>query len=121
MKWTNAGRIVTQKGRDMMLQESQTEDAESHNDEGRIATKEGTEQEEWSLKEWQEAGRQAEKDREASRPVAGTWTEDFMMRQNEGEHVGKWLSNKSVPWTWRRRLIQANSFSFPCGAHLYKM
>ena len=30
MKWTDAGRIVTKKGRDM-LQESQTEDAESHN------------------------------------------------------------------------------------------
>ena len=86
-----------QKGLDMMLQKSQTEDAGSHNvkssavymqhrwlsskqwhqvctpavrdkkremewtDEGQITMKEVTEQEEWSLKKWQEAGRQTEK------------------------------------------------------------
>ena len=85
MKWIDAGRIVTKKGREMILQDSQTEDAESHNikssavymatqmakfekwyqvctqavrdkkrelewtDEGRITTKEGEKQEEWSL------------------------------------------------------------------------
>ena len=36
-------------------------------DEGRVASKEGTEQEEWSLKVWQEAGRQAKTERQADR------------------------------------------------------
>ena len=56
--------------------------------------KEGTEQEEWSLKEWQEADRQTKKDIEAGRPVAGTWTEDFMMRQNESRNM--WASGSAT-------------------------
>ena len=34
--------------------------------------------------------------------------------------MGKWLKNKGLPWKARRRLMQANTNTFPCGAVLHR-
>ena len=71
---------------------------------------------------WQEVCMEAEKGKNGNRPITRTWTEDCMLRDNEGrEHIGTWLSNHSIPWSWRRRLMQVNAYCFPCGAQLFKM
>ncbi len=54
-----------------------------------------------------------------SDPLTDTWTSDFLSREGEGrEVVGKRLRDKTVPWQVQRRLMQAMTNSFPCGAHL---
>ena len=71
---------------------------------------------------WQDVCMEAEKGKNGNRPITRTWTEDFMLRNNESrEHIGTWLSNRSIPWSWRRRLMQVNAYCFPCGAQLFKM
>ena len=55
-------------------------------------------------------------------PLTDTWTTDFLSREGEGrEVIGERLRDKSVPWQVQRRLMQAVTNSFPCGAHLHRM
>ena len=57
-----------------------------------------------------------------SEPLTDTWTSDFLSREGEGrEVIGERLKDKTVPWQVQRRLMQAVTNSFPCGAHLYRM
>ena len=57
-----------------------------------------------------------------SEPLTQTWTSDFLSREGEGrEVIGERLRDKTVPWQVQRRLMQAVTNSFPCGAHLYRM
>ena len=57
-----------------------------------------------------------------SDPLTDTWTSDFLSREGEGrEVVGERLRDKTVPWQVQRRLMQAMTNSFPCGAHLHRM
>jgi len=38
-------------------------------------------------------------------PLYGTWVADFMLRQHAGRFtLGKYLSDKKIPWQRRRRL-----------------
>ena len=58
---------------------------------------------------------------EVGQPASSTWTVDFLTRRGESrECMGKWLRNKGVSWKARRRLLQANSNSFPCGTVLHR-
>ncbi len=57
-----------------------------------------------------------------SDPLRDTWTSDFLSRKGEvREVVGERLRDKTVPWQVQRRLMQARTNSFPCGAHLHRM
>ena len=57
-----------------------------------------------------------------SEPLTDTWTSDFLSREGEGrEVIGERLRDKTVPWQAQRRLMQAVTNSFPCGAHLHRM
>jgi hypothetical protein len=57
-----------------------------------------------------------------SEPLTDTWTSDFLSREGEGrEVVGERLRDKTVPCQVQRRLMQAMTNSFPCGAHLHRM
>ena len=52
-------------------------------------------------------------------PVTKTWSTDFLIRTGVSrEEMGKWLSNRSIPWRRRRRLIQIATGTFPCGEWL---
>jgi ribonuclease HI len=57
-----------------------------------------------------------------SEPLTDTWTSDFLSREGEGrEVIGERLRDRTVPWQAQRRLMQAVTNSFPCGAHLHRM
>ena len=57
-----------------------------------------------------------------SEPLTDTWTSDFFSREGEGrEVIGERLRDKTVPWQAQRRLMQAVTNSFPCGAHSHRM
>lgn len=57
-----------------------------------------------------------------SEPLTDTWTSDFLSREGEGrEVIGERLKDKTIPWQVQRRLMQAVTNSFPCGAHLFRM
>ena len=72
--------------------------------------------------EWQGVCMEAEKGKNSNIPMTRTWTKDLMLRENESrEHIGTWLSNRSIPWSWRQSLMQVNTYCFPCGAKLFKM
>ena len=44
-------------------------------------------------------------DKNIQQPLFGTWVADFMLRPDEGRFdLGKFLSNKKIPWKRRRRL-----------------
>ena len=44
---------------------------------------------------WQDVCMEVEKGKNGNRPITRTWTEDFMLRNNESrEHIGTWLSNR---------------------------
>jgi hypothetical protein len=46
---------------------------------------------------------------------------DFLLREGSSrEEIGKWLKNKSIPWQWRRRLLQVVTGTFPCGQQMVK-
>jgi hypothetical protein len=46
---------------------------------------------------------------------------DFLLREGlSREEIGKWVSNKSIPWQRRRRLLQVVTGTFPCGQQLVK-
>jgi len=53
-----------------------------------------------------QAGIQEKKKRgDIHQPFYGTWVADFMLRQDAGRFMlGKYLSDKKIPWQRRRRL-----------------
>jgi hypothetical protein len=54
-------------------------------------------------------------------PGTTTWTADFLTREGEGQKaMGDWLHDKLIKWKARRRLLQANSGTFPCESRLQK-
>jgi len=55
-------------------------------------------------------------------PFYGTWVADFVLRQDAGRFMlGKYLSNKKVPWQRRRRLRMAAAGITPTASFLTKI
>ena len=86
--------------------------------EGEEASKSG------SFKDEKAWGRKCFEDldqRRMGRPATGTWSTDFLLREGSSrEEIRKWLKNKSIPWQLRRRLLQVQTGTFPCGQQLVK-
>jgi len=54
------------------------------------------------------------KGRGIHQPLYGTWAVDFMLRKNAGRFtLGKYLSDKKIPWKRRRRLGMAVTGNMP--------
>ena len=71
--------------------------------------------------EWATACTDWRRGAEVGHPASNSWTVDFLTRRGESrEYMGKWLKNKGIPWKTRRRLMQANTNTFPCGAVLHR-
>ena len=55
-------------------------------------------------------------------PLYGTWVADFMLRQDAGRFMlGKYLSDKKIPWQRRRRLGMAVAGNTPTARFLTKI
>jgi len=55
-------------------------------------------------------------------PFYGTWVADFMLRQDAGRFMlGKYLSDKKIPWRRRRRLGMAVAGNTPTASFLTKI
>jgi len=55
-------------------------------------------------------------------PFYGTWAVDFMLRQDEGWfRLGKYLSDKKIPWKRRRRFGMAAAGNAPTASSLTKI
>jgi len=57
-------------------------------------------------------------------PFYGTWVADFMLRQDAGRPgfmLGKYLSNKKIPWQRRRKLEMAAAGNKPTASFLTKI
>jgi len=55
-------------------------------------------------------------------PFYGTWVADFMSRQDAGRFMlGKYLSDKKIPWQRRRRLGMAIAGNTPRASVLTKI
>jgi len=55
-------------------------------------------------------------------PAYGTWTADFMLRQNESRaFIGKYLNDPSVPWRYKRREMMAITKIIPVAKWLAKI
>jgi hypothetical protein len=51
-----------------------------------------------------------------------TWAAGFLPRKGQSrEALGKWLTNRAVPWKRRRRTLQVITGTFPCGKWLHKI
>ena len=65
--------------------------------------------------------REKKKRGDIHQPFYGTWVADFMMRQDAGRFMlGKYLSNKKIPWRRRRRLGMAVAGNTPTASFLTK-
>jgi len=54
-------------------------------------------------------------------PLYGTWVADFMLRQDAGRFMlGRYLSDKKIPWKRRRRLGMAVAGNTPTAIFLTK-
>ena len=59
--------------------------------------------------------------RRMGRPATRTWSTDFLLREGSGRvEIGKWMTNKAIPWRRRRRLLQVVTGTFPCGQQMMK-
>ncbi len=56
-----------------------------------------------------------------SEPLTDKWTSDSFSRGEGREVMGERLRDRTVPWQVQRRLMQAVTNSFPCGAHLHRI
>jgi hypothetical protein len=66
---------------------------------------------EWGKKRFEDLDQ-----RRMGRPVARTWSTDFLLREGlSREEIGKWLRNKPMLWQRRRKLLQVVTGTFPCG------
>jgi len=54
--------------------------------------------------------KEKEKREDIHQPFYGTWVADFMLRQDAGRFMlGKYLSDKKIPWQRRRQLAVAGN------------
>jgi ribonuclease HI len=59
--------------------------------------------------------------RRMGRPSTRTWSTDFLLREGSSrEEIGKWMTNKAIPWRRRRRMLQVVTGTFPCGQQMMK-
>ena len=59
--------------------------------------------------------------RRMGRPLMRTWSTDFLLREGSSrEGIGKWMTNKAIPWRRHRRLLQVVTGTFPCGLQMMK-
>jgi len=66
--------------------------------------------------------REQKKRGDIHQPFYGTWVEDFMLRQDTGRFMlGKYLSEKKIPWQRRRRLGMAVTGNTPTVNFLTKI
>ena len=66
--------------------------------------------------------REKKKRGDIHQPFYGTWVADFMLRQDAGRFVlGKYLSDKKIPWRRRRRLGMAMAGNTPSASFLTKI
>ena len=66
--------------------------------------------------------RKRRSDKNIQQPLHGTWVADFMLRSDEGRFIlGKYLSNKQIPWKCRSRLGMAVAGVTPTGRWLKKV
>jgi len=55
-------------------------------------------------------------------PFYGTWVADFMLRQDAGRFMlGRYQSDKKIPWQQRRRLGMAVAGNTPTASFLTKL
>ena len=55
-------------------------------------------------------------------PACGTWTADFILRQNESRaFLGKYLNHPRVPWRHKRREMMAIAGTIPVAKWLAKI
>jgi hypothetical protein len=55
-------------------------------------------------------------------PITSTFTADWFLRQGQGrELMGEWMKLTSVRSQDQRRILQANSHTFPTNAWIYKI
>ena len=68
-----------------------------------------------SCASWAEQG-------DINHPAYGTWTADFMLRQNESRaFLGKYLNDPRVPWRHKRREMMAIAKIIPVAKWLTKI
>jgi len=66
--------------------------------------------------------REKKKRGDIHQPFYGTWAADFMLRQDAGRFMlGKYLSDKKIPWRRRRRLGMAVAGNTPTASFLTKI
>ena len=66
--------------------------------------------------------REKKKRGDIHQPFYGTWVADFMLRQDAGRFMlGKYLSDKKIPWRRRRRLGMAVTGNTPTASFLIKI
>jgi len=66
--------------------------------------------------------REKKKRGDINQPFYGTWVTDFMLRQDEGRFMlGKYLSDKKIPWERRRQLGVAVAGNTPTASFLNKI
>jgi len=66
--------------------------------------------------------REKKKRGDIHQPFYGTWVVDFMLRQDAEKYMlGKYLSDKKIPWRRRRRLEMAVAGNTPTASFLTKI
>jgi ribonuclease HI len=75
-----------------------------------------------SSERWSERCDEAIKQGDSGSPSTTTWSAGFLLRKGQSrEALGKWLTNRAVPWKRRRRTLQVITGTFPCGKWLHKI
>jgi hypothetical protein len=71
---------------------------------------------------WSKRCDEAIKQGDNGMPSTTTWAAGFLLRKGQSrEALGKWLTNRAVPWKRRRRTLQVITETFPCGKWLHKI
>ena len=74
------------------------------------------------IESWSERCDEALKRGDDGMPSTTTWAAGFLLRKGQSrEALGKWLTNRAVPWKRRRRTLQVITGTFPCGKWLHKI
>ena len=71
---------------------------------------------------WSERCDEAIKRGDNGMPSTTTWGAGFLLRKGQSrEALGKWLTNRAVPWKRRRRTLQVITRTCPRGKWLHKI
>jgi hypothetical protein len=71
---------------------------------------------------WSERCDEAIRRGDSGLPSTTTWAAAFLLRKGQSsEALGKWLTNRAVPWKRRRRTLQVITITFPCGKWLHRI